>query len=62
MNKGVYSPEAKADLWKQSGQTGDVNTDAFYRKTDGSLGIKPEFVKKTNPAAIQDVDSMNAYL
>jgi hypothetical protein len=62
VNKGVYSPEDKQSLWNKSGQSGSANMDAFYRKEDGSLGIKPEFVKSTNPAEISDVNSMNAYL
>lgn len=36
--------------------------DAFYRKEDGTMGIKPENVKNVNPNALSDADSMNAYL
>lgn len=62
VNQGQYSPEAKQSLWQQSGQTGQANMDAFYRKEDGSLGIKPEFVKNVNPNALTDGQSMDAYL
>lgn len=39
-----------------------MDMNAFYRKTDGTLGIKPEYVKSTNPSSITSVDAMNAYL
>lgn len=62
MNQGQYSPENKQALWEKSGQTGAANMDAFYRKPDGTTGIKPEFVKTIDPNSLTDADSMNAYL
>ena len=46
----------------KSGNEGTAEMDAFYRQPDGTLGIKPEFVKKTDPNKITDIDTMNAYL
>lgn len=62
VNTGAYSPDAKNNLWTQSGNTVAMDMNAFYRKSDGTLGIKPEFVKNTNPNTLSGTDSVNAYL
>lgn len=62
VNQGQYDPTAKQKLWADSGNAGNFQSDAFYRKQDGTMGIKPEFVKSTNPANLGSVDEINAYL
>jgi hypothetical protein len=62
VNKDPYSMQNKQNLWNQSGQAGAADMNAFYRKDDGTLGIKPEYVKNTDTKTLTDADTVNAYL
>lgn len=62
VNYGAYSPENKQALWQQSGQTGAANMEAFFRGTDGTLQIKPEFVRSVDPSTLATPNEANAYL
>ena len=62
MNTGAYSTQNKQALWTQTGLQGTADMNAFYRKDDGTLGIKPEYVKNTDTSKLVETDTANAYL
>lgn len=62
VNTSQYSMENKQALWGKSGLQGPADMNAFYRKEDGTLGIKPEYVKTTDTSTLTDANTVNAYL